>query len=127
MILKTSFPILLVLFLAHFRVMRLLLSDTFPPVAKLRDAIYLRFPPDIGMWMYLDENKRMVLGEDGEPVMQRKPTLLGELLSCHWCLGFWLGGVQALLYLINPTLCIALCLPFAVAGFTSLVFSGGKA
>jgi len=48
---------------AAYRLWRLLAHDTFPPVARARDAVLVRYG-------------------------DRWP---GELLTCPWCLGWWVS------------------------------------
>ena len=63
--------LLVVMSLVAYRVTRLVVSDSFPPVARLRDAI---------------------VGADGEKLVGTKLETLGELLTCYWCASFWISG-----------------------------------
>ena len=120
---QPTLPALLILLLAHMRVSRLFILDTFPLFSKPRDWLFLRRPPEdsINQRTYRDEDGHWLVatdGPDGLPTIAREPSLIGELFSCHWCLPFYVGAVQTILYTINPDLCLALCLPFALGMFT---------
>lgn len=122
-----SIPVLIILALAHLRVMRLIILDSFPPVAKLRDWFYLRYPPEDSIYthMYKDESGHWLVAtdsSDNKPIVAREFSLIGELASCVWCLGFWIAVLQVVVYVLNPTLCLVLCLPFALGAFSGALW-----
>ena len=107
--------LLLVMSLAVYRLTRLVVADTFPPVLWLRDRL-------VGGWRPLTlpemENNRLPVLDDGDAAVtlarlgsvsmidgqlhryvHRKrwvPFWLAELLSCPWCASGWVAlGVTA--------------------------------
>ena len=112
--------LLLVMSLAVYRLTRLLVADTFPPVLWLRDRL-------VGGWRPLTEKEREQARSAGFAYMpwkhqtiddvdnrwvERKkwsPYWLAELLSCPWCASGWIalavtGGVWATVGLPVPLL-----------------------
>lgn len=97
--------LLFLLSLSTYRLTRLVVKDTFPPVLWLRDNL-------VGGWREAtDEEVSEGAGsshdEDGNPLVYAEPWSwspywLGELLSCPWCASGWLSLVLVLV-----------CLPFA--------------
>lgn len=67
-------PLALLVFmsLTAYRVTRLVVTDDFPPVLKVRER---------------------VLGPDGDKLEDTKLQWLGDLLSCDWCASFWVSGL----------------------------------
>ena len=99
--------LLLVMSLAVYRLTRLVVADTFPPVLWLRDRL-------VGGWRPLTEKEWAQLRSAGSAYMpwktqtidevenrwvERKtwsPYWLAELLSCPWCASGWVAlGVTA--------------------------------
>lgn len=78
-----SFPLLLVLMtLATYRLTRLVVEDTFPPVAWIRERLTgheptLSEPYRVARWKLV-------------------PAWVGDLVSCCWCTSVWVSaGVVA--------------------------------
>lgn len=96
--------LLLVMSLATYRLTRLLVADTFPPVLWLRDRL-------AGGWRPLTEPEQIKLTElmrsgddpgwefrvdDGEQLRYVRrarwsPFWLAELISCPWCASGWVA------------------------------------
>ena len=112
--------LLLVMSLATYRLTRLVVADTFPPVLWLRDRL-------VGGWRPLTEKEWAQLRSAGSAYMpwktqtidevenrwvERKtwsPHWLAELLSCPWCASGWVAlavtaGVWATVGLAVPLL-----------------------
>jgi hypothetical protein len=95
-------PLALLVFmsLAAYRVTRLVVNDSFPPVQRLRD------------W---------ALGADERRFVGTRLEWVGELLTCNWCASFWVSGL-----VVGATeVVVSVPLPFlawwAVAGATAFV------
>jgi hypothetical protein len=89
---------LIILALASFRLTRLFIYD------KIFEGVRAPFFTEIE--------------EDGDVYLVPKGKI-GELLSCHWCTGFWcsvLVGISYWLFDINISILV-----FAVAGLSSLL------
>jgi hypothetical protein len=95
--------LLLVMSLATYRLTRLVVADTFPPVLWLRDRV-------AGGWRPLTEPEHNSqtrwkeweirdIDDEGHRYVTRarwSPFWLAELMSCPWCASGWLaGGVTA--------------------------------
>jgi hypothetical protein len=94
--------LLIVMSLAVYRLTRLVVEDTFPPVLWLRDRL-------VGGWRPLTvKEQEIVAGQPGgnhpfpltgvDGVQQRwntrrrwSPFWLAELLSCPWCASGWVA------------------------------------
>jgi hypothetical protein len=92
--------LLVIMSLAAYRVTRLVVSDTFPPVQRLRD------------W---------VVGPNEDKHAGTRLAWLDELLTCNWCASFWVSGV-----VVGVTeVFVAVPLPFlmwwSVSGLTAFV------
>lgn len=87
--------LLALLSLSTYRLTRLVVEDTFPPVLWVRDRI-------VGGWrsLTLKEEEAQIsdgTSEDGEALKYNipvswSPFWLRELLSCPWCASGWLAG-----------------------------------
>lgn len=100
----STWLLLIVMSLAVYRLTRLIVADTFPPVLWLRDRL-------VGGWRPLTEPEENALNErvrgggsalwewqdiDGERHRylrraQWSPFWLAELLSCPWCASGWVS------------------------------------
>lgn len=111
--------LLLVMSLATYRLTRLFVADTFPPVLWVRDRL-------VGGWRPLtlkeSESNRLPVMEEGQSATvaglggltvidgqmnryvqrwKRSPFWLAELLSCPWCASGWVAaGVTAGLWAV---------------------------
>jgi hypothetical protein len=113
--------LLLVMSLAVYRLTRLVVADTFPPVLWLRDRL-------VGGWRPLTEREWAQLRSAGSAYMpwktqsvdgvenrwvERKawsPFWLAELLSCPWCASGWV----ALAVTAGTWATVGLAVPFLV-------------
>jgi len=101
---------ILVIVLATHRVTRLVVDDTFPPIAKLRDAILSRWPADDTMFVESEVVPVEVDDTHGYTTTSGVPLIhistntttgfwpvtghwLGDLVSCGWCVSVWAGGI----------------------------------
>lgn len=67
----TGVLLLTLLALTTYRITRLIIRDTFPPVRHVRNAI---------------------VGEDELKLLGTRLEWLGDLLTCHWCASVWVAG-----------------------------------
>jgi hypothetical protein len=119
--------LLLVMSLAVYRLTRLVVADTFPPVMWMRDRIVGGWRP---LTMKESETNRLPVLEEGQSATvaslggltkidgvvhrharrwRRSPFWLAELISCPWCASGWValavtGGVWATVGLPVPLL-----------------------
>lgn len=121
--------LLIVMALATYRLTRLVVADTFPPVLWLRDRLVggwreptmkeqhhelfpqgeveegcLQSVPGLGMFSLVDGELQIYARR-----WKRSPFWLAELLSCPWCASGWValavtGGVWATAGLAMPVL-----------------------
>lgn len=95
--------IFLLTVLTAYRLTRVVTTDGL--FTEWREAFFLRFPPTAHYASF--EKKRSEGGSSYwklHPSPIRKTSKIGELISCPWCIGFWISGATVL----------------AVAQFTSL-------
>ena len=79
--------------LAAYRVTRFIIEDTLPE--RVRNAIWNRFPPTHG---------------------------IGYLITCYWCMGFWVATVFTVGYILVPSVMFYIALALALSsavGITS--------
>jgi Protein of unknown function (DUF1360) len=119
--------LLLVMSLATYRLTRLAVADTFPPVLWLRDRLVGGWRPltmkesETNPLPVLDEGQSATVAHLGGLTMvdgvvhryarrwRRSPFWLAELVSCPWCASGWValgvtGGVWATAGLAMPVL-----------------------
>jgi hypothetical protein len=49
------------------------------------------------------------------------PRFFAELLSCVWCVSIWVGTAWYLFWLLTPTFCVAIAIPFALSAVAILL------
>jgi hypothetical protein len=74
----------LLICLTTFSLTRLIIKDSFPPIATPRDWILNWFEPD-GEWQLEHPDTRPHLGPLGRS--------LAYLLTCPWCMSIWIGAL----------------------------------
>lgn len=112
-----SNPALLVLILLGvFSITRLITTDSFPPIEKLRLWIFDRFPPDGYRTRRRPTSKKVRWVVQGDWYDVTVGHYIGELIHCPWCAGWWvsLAATIALVYL--PLTTILVLTPFALRG-----------
>jgi hypothetical protein len=98
-----SIALLVAMWLAAYRVTRLVVNDSFPPVQRLRDKL---------------------VGADETKLLGTRMEWFGELITCYWCASFWVSGVVVGLTDLATSVPLPFLLWWAVAGaaaFTSFV------
>jgi Protein of unknown function (DUF1360) len=107
-----STPVYALIFaLAVYSITRLISVDSFPPIERARNWFYDRFPYD----GYVTEKrpKRGTFVVVGRNYHVNVGTWAGELISCPWCLGWWVSLGMSLSFLFWPMMTLAVCFPFA--------------
>jgi uncharacterized protein DUF1360 len=92
--------LLIVMSLCAYRVTRLVVRDSFPPVQRLRDAL---------------------VGADEHRLVGTRWEWFGELITCYWCAGFWVAGATVLVTDFVTSVPLPLIAWWAVAGVASLI------
>lgn len=90
--------LLIVLSLAAYRLTRLAVKDTFPPILRVRCAIMLRGMPFKEAWENGCHAVLMRGGKLDQAKYDRALTLyrpswewLADLVTCHWCASGWIS------------------------------------
>lgn len=89
--------------LAAYRLTRLITRDSFPPVARVRDAVVDK----------LDARQ----DAKGDPTTHP----LATLITCPWCAGFWVAAGVAVAATVAPRWWPAIAYPLAFSGVTGLL------
>jgi len=84
---------LIILALAIYRLCRLAIEDTL--FSGLRARFWNKFPPE--------------------------STRIGYLLTCYWCLGFWIAAVVLVLYLLVPVPTLIGCTLLALSTMVGIL------
>lgn len=87
-----------ILGLAVFRMSRLVVSDTIIEPARLR--VLARYPSSSTVFMSGGEGRVWVPDLDGW--IAEKPSWLGELISCVWCVSIWISVVVMVVWWVWP-------------------------
>jgi hypothetical protein len=82
----------IILALAVYRISRLIIEDTI--FEKIREKIFSKFSPG---------------------------TFLGYLLTCYWCISMWVATPLVVGYILEPSICIFICLPFALSAVAGIL------
>lgn len=108
--------------LAAFRLTRLLAVDMLPPIPRVRAAVerWAR-----ARWTAeLDASE----GHDAKSALLARHRMYGDspalatLVTCPWCLGFWVALLTALLSVAVPTgAWVWLAVPLALSAVTGLL------
>lgn len=100
---------LIVLSLACFRMTHLIVSDVI--TAPLR-------------WIFVEEveepDREGRMSKYVYPRMPHWKALIGTLISCPWCMGFWVGVLLVAGWYWIPTITFWVALVFAISGLGSL-------
>lgn len=110
-----------ILALAIYSITRLIVTDSFPPIEKLRTKFFEHFPHD-----GFSTLKRPIRGEwvsVGRSYLVNIGTWQGELVSCPWCAGWWVSLAVSTLFLFWPTIVLACCVPFALRVIPGIIQS----
>jgi len=89
----TSILQFIILGLATYRITRLFIRDTI--LSTPRDWFWSKFPPE--------------------------SSKLGYLLTCEWCLSFWIGSLLVFSAIIIPSVTYVIAAVFAVSAVTGLL------
>lgn len=112
--------LLVVLTLAVYRVTLLIVEDKI--TERLRDFVFLRFPPENGS-DFVYQNARKIDGKwefDSQRV--RNSSIIGELLSCSYCVSVWATAAIFSLYLYGGHVGGWIVYAAAIAGAARLLF-----
>jgi len=84
---------LAVLSTATYRFSKLVIEDII--FDKIREKIFTKFPPE--------------------------STKIGYFFTCYWCTSVWIGTLVTLGYILNSTVMLVVCLPFAISAIAGLI------
>jgi hypothetical protein len=116
-----TFLHLVILILGTFSYTRLVTADKFPLSIWIRDKVFSKYPP-VG---HTSKDRCQSKGIDSMKVSQgwytTKGHWLGELISCGWCLSFWVGLFVSIGYVVIPTLTLAALFPMALRAASGVI------
>jgi Protein of unknown function (DUF1360) len=103
LLLTTPLIALLILLLGTISITRLAVSDTFPPIAKVRAAILHRFP--FSGYTSKAPFRRSIsqMRTNNGTYVATQDTWIGALLHCPYCIGFWISLAVTVSWLLAPT------------------------
>jgi|APGre2960657373_1045057.scaffolds.fasta_scaffold16748_4 hypothetical protein len=90
---EIAFGNFIILALAVYRASRLIIEDTV--LDSFRNWVWSRFTPDRGG--------------------------IGYLLTCYWCVSFWISSLVIVSYIIVPIPTIAVCAVFALSAGAGII------
>lgn len=97
---------LVVLMLGAFRLTRIIGWDTMAALVHVREWVTGRRLEDDGSVTVLNPSR---------------PEWLDQLLSCPWCLGWWVSLATAFAWWWVPTVTLAVALPLALSAAVGLI------
>lgn len=83
-----------ILVLAAYRVTRLITTDTV--TEKLREKVWKKFPPN---------------------------TMIGYLITCNWCTGFWISVKFVVAYILVPDVTFVVSLVLSTSALVGIIAS----
>lgn len=110
---STSWFIPIILMLGVFSITRLITTDSFPPIEKLRNWLFNHFPPDGHITDKRPVRGQFVMASNGIYHVNIG-TWFGELVSCMWCAGWWVSLVVAGFFIYWPAATTMILFPFAL-------------
>ena len=103
--------------LAVFRVSRLIVSDSI--LDRVRIRFLTRHPASDTVFMDGGDGRLWVEALDGWVAEQ--PSFFGELISCVWCVGFWVAVLAVIGWWQVPQVVWWIGLPFALSAVAGIV------
>lgn len=116
--------------LATYRISSFIVVDSFPPMAAFRDWFKHHWP-DRGDVVNRPPKRGFVqpnapAGTDPRDVERFRVitgTSLGYLISCMFCMPFWVGVVIWLCWNWFPDQTLFFCVPWVLAGVATLIYT----
>lgn len=127
---------IVVVVLGAWRITRLVVRDAFPPIARIRDWIIERHPTDDTAFLgshvtdpdmtatFTIHGTPVLMGDDehGMPIwFPIRDTVIGGLISCVWCIGFWIATATVAAYAWTPSWTVITLTPFALSAAIGFV------
>lgn len=112
-----------VLALGIYSITRLITTDSFPPIERLRTWFFNKFPPDGFSTRKRPNDKRCKFIVTGDRYQVTVGHWLGELVSCPWCAGWWVSVVACAAFWFWPVVTVALLVPFALRVIPGIITS----
>lgn len=118
---------ILLLSLATYRISRLIVADTFPPVRIFRDWLKFHWPnhgdivkrrPKRGSAQPLTPG---LVEEGAESWRVIQGTHFGYFISCMYCLPFWVGTLIFAAWYWFPEPTLLFCVPWSLASIAMLI------
>ena len=107
----------LVLALAAFRITRLIGWDDLPPVARARAWV-----TGASMRSQSTSNTAMRLTNDeSKDTWVYKRPLLAHMITCPYCMGFWVAAVTYIAWVFVPTQMLYVAAVFALSGAIGII------
>lgn len=88
-----TFIALALLSTATYRISKFFIEDFL--FDKIREKIFTKFPPET--------------------------TKIGYFFTCYWCMSMWIGTILALGYILNSSVMLVICLPFAISAIAGII------
>jgi len=107
----------LILSLAVFRISRLIVTDRISEPLRLR--LLARFPSSETVFTEPGPGRFWAESLDGWAV--EHPHWLGELVSCMWCVSWWISLIVTVGWWAAPTVIVWLAAPFALSAVVGLL------
>lgn len=106
-----------------YSITRLLSKDSFPPIEKMRNWVYDRWPHDGYSTMKRPVNEKSRWVSTGQSYYVNTGVWLGELIHCPWCLGWWVSLAACTSFVLWPVITLAVMTPFALRVIPGMIES----
>ena len=98
---------MLILLLGTISITRLAVSDTFPPILRVRNWVLQRFPFAGHVSETPFEGRKNI--QTGSAYVSQENTWIGALLHCPYCIGFWVSAAVTGAWVLFPTVTLWAC------------------
>lgn len=106
----------LILLFGTISITRLAVSDTFPPILKVRNWVLQRFPFAGHMSDRPFPGHKNI--QTGSMYVAQETTWIGALLHCPYCIGFWISLVVTVAWVLFSTTTLWVCTVMALRWIT---------
>ncbi len=90
----TDWLLVILIILSVYRATRLIIEDSFPPIAVPREWILNWWAPDDDWVLKKDpRNRGEYLHPNAKPHWGALGRSLRYLFTCPWCMSIWIGGI----------------------------------
>jgi hypothetical protein len=108
---------LAIMAMGSYSITRLFVTDSFPLFEIPRQWLFKRFPPDGHASTDRPPDRVEYKRTSNNIYVVTKGHFIGELISCPWCIGWWVSLAVTISFALIPSVTILILIPFALRAF----------